>query len=353
MVQQLRMRAAVVLVSSVLISGGLVSEGQAQSCTTVKGCTNAATSDLATVGGGGRNEASGKGATIGGGWAKSASGETATVGGGVDNMANHDYATVAGGLHNQASGESAAVEGGWTNSASGETATVGGGSLNTAKGESATVGGGYRNEASGHYATVPGGSDNRADGIFSFAVGTLAEAIHLGSFVWADATGTDPAAFDYIGIPFASTAENQFNIRAAGGTRIFSNGAATVGVQLLPEENAWSIASDRELKEDFQPVDKQAVLEQVRQLPVTEWKLKAQTGQVRHIGPVAQDFHAAFRMGASDRHIHTGDADGIALVAIQALAEQNATLAEQNATLQTQVAALLNRVAVLEQKYQE
>jgi hypothetical protein len=112
-------------------------------------------------------------------------------------------------------------------------------------------------------------------------------------------------------------------------------------VQLLPEENAWSIASDRELKEDFQPVDKQAVLEQVRQLPVTEWKLKAQTGQVRHIGPVAQDFHAAFRMGASDRHIHSGDADGIALVAIQALAEQNTVL-------QAQVATLLVRVKTLE-----
>lgn len=38
-----------------------------------------------------------------------------------------------------------------------------------------------------------------------------------------------------------------------------------------------------------------------------------------HIGPMAQDFNAAFQLGESDRAITTVDADGVALAAIQGL----------------------------------
>ena len=48
---------------------------------------------------------------------------------------------------------------------------------------------------------------------------------------------------------------------------------------------------------------------------------KSQDPSIRHVGPMAQDFHAAFRLGEDDKHISTVDADGIALVAIQALYE--------------------------------
>jgi hypothetical protein len=37
------------------------------------------------------------------------------------------------------------------------------------------------------------------------------------------------------------------------------------------------------------------------------------------MGPVAQDFHAAFGLGSDDKGISTVDADGVALAAIQAL----------------------------------
>ena len=37
------------------------------------------------------------------------------------------------------------------------------------------------------------------------------------------------------------------------------------------------------------------------------------------MGPMAQDFYAAFGLGADDRHIVTVDADGVALAAIQGL----------------------------------
>lgn len=88
--------------------------------------------------------------------------------------------------------------------------TVGGGIGNVAGSYGATVGGGENNTASGTDATVSGGGANIASGDYSFAAGQEAEALNNGSFVWSDDSG---------GV-FASTAENQFSVRAAGGIRL-------------------------------------------------------------------------------------------------------------------------------------
>ena len=63
----------------------------------------------------------------------------------------------------------------------------------------------------------------------------------------------------------------------------------------------------------------QAVLDKVASLPLSTWNYKSQSQDVRHIGPTAQDFHAAFGVGENDRTITTIDADGVALAAIQGL----------------------------------
>jgi hypothetical protein len=76
--------------------------------------------------------------------------------------------------------------------------------------------------------------------------------------------------------------------------------------------------SDRNAKENFTPVDPADVLRKVAALPITEWSYRS-LGSTRHMGPVAQDFHAAFGLGADDKGISTVDADGVALAAIQAL----------------------------------
>ncbi|HAV62636.1 MAG TPA: hypothetical protein DCY13_09750, partial [Verrucomicrobiales bacterium] len=51
-------------------------------------------------------------------------------------------------------------------------------------------------------------------------------------------------------------------------------------------------SSDRQLKENFRPLDGLAVLEKVAALPLSEWNYK-QDPATRHVGPMAQDFHAA------------------------------------------------------------
>ena len=123
-------------------------------------------------------------------------------------------------------------------------------------------------------------------------------------------------------------------------------------VRLAPGSNAWSIASDRALKEDFRDIDKQAVLAKVWQLPIQNWKLKEEAGNMRHVGPVAQDFHAAFPLGGDERFIHTGDAVGVSLVAIQALAERNQTLTGRVDTLQQENAALRQQLSQVVQQVQ-
>ncbi len=153
----------------------------------------------------------------------------AVVGGGgaaanVNSVAG-DFGTVSGGYRNTASGSlGATVSGGADNLASENSATVGGGFGNTASGRASVVGGGGStrpfhsgNVASGRASTIPGGSQNVAAGDFSFAAGFRANANHEGAFVWADSTDAS----------FASTASDQFLIRANGGVGINKNDPAT------------------------------------------------------------------------------------------------------------------------------
>jgi hypothetical protein len=114
----------------------------------------------------------------------------------------------------------ATVSGGEGNHADGDLSTVGGGGGNNANREYATIAGGSGNQAFGRYATIPGGFGNQAYRGYAFAAGQGAYANHSGSFVWADSVANNLA------IPFSSTDENQFLIRASGGVGIGTNAPA-------------------------------------------------------------------------------------------------------------------------------
>ncbi len=174
------------------------------------GQSNTASGRWATIAGGYSNTASDDWATVSGGWSNTASGALASVGGGKTNEASNLYTTVGGGQSNTASGQYATVGGGYSNAANAHYVTVAGGYNNAAIGNGATVGGGSSNAASGDRATVPGGYENEASGMYSFAAGRQAKANYDGAFVWADSTVAD----------FASTANDQFLIRASGGVGI-------------------------------------------------------------------------------------------------------------------------------------
>ena len=78
-------------------------------------------------------------------------------------------------------------------------------------------------------------------------------------------------------------------------------------------------SSDRRAKTDLEPVDPKEVLARVVDLPIERWRFKTEDEGVKHVGPMAQDFHEAFGLGESDTAIATVDADGVAFAAIQGL----------------------------------
>jgi len=114
---------------------------------------------------------------------------------------------------------------------------------------------------------------------------------------------------------------------------------------------SWVNGSDRNAKEAFTAINPRTVLEKVSALPITEWKYKAEADGSKHLGPMAQDFHAAFGLnGADDKHIATVDEEGVALAAIQGL---NQKLNEKDAEIQAQarqIEKLVQRLEALEQR---
>lgn len=237
-------------------------------------------------------------------------------------------------------------------------------------------------------AIIVGGTNNIvADNAgHSFAAGRRSRVNHQGAFVFSDSQNAS----------FASAGVNTFNIRAEGGIHVNGDSSMFFGSSVRQMINLWSdrygigvqssthyfrtdaagsfswfrggthsnsanspgaggvemmrlnsgglrvngtfvSASDRNLKENFEPVNPREVLDKVAALPLSTWNYRADL-TARHVGPMAQDFHAAFGVGSDDRHIATVDADGVALAAIQGL----------NQKLEEQVQAQAKRISQLE-----
>lgn len=273
-------------------------------------------------------------AAIAGGYGNSVTANAGFIGGGSNNTVHVRSSSVVGGENNMASGEVAVVCGGLQNDVRGFGAFIGGGQDNSATGDLAVVSGGLENDGNGTYATVPGGRDNVAEGRYSFAAGRRSKAGHNGTFLWGDSTDAD----------LLSTATDQFMVRAKGGTVFYTDTAMSTGVELTPGAGSWTTLSDRDAKEDFREVDGREILDRLSAMPIATWKYKAQDAAIRHIGPVAQDFHAAFGVGEKPTGITTVDADGVALAAIQGLyevvQEENARLRSENEDLRLRLSAI-------------
>jgi hypothetical protein len=209
-------------------------------------------------------------------------------------------------------------------------ASIGGGEGNQIQPSAyySVIGGGRSNLCTGgtdSYATIPGGRNNTATN-YAFAAGRRAKAKHDGAYVWADSNDFD----------FPSTNANSFSARAVGGARFVSgidgSGNPMAGVVLQPGSGSWTSLSDRDSKENLKLINGREVLEQLDSIPIATWNYKAQNKSIRHIGPMAQDFAAAFKVGEDDHGISTVDADGVALAAIQGLHE---ALKEKDARIES------------------
>jgi len=235
------------------------------------------------------------------------------------------FASTATGFDSVASGERSTAMG-WGSIASGIASTAMGGATasggsSTAMGDGATASGtastamGYLTTASGEVSTAMGYSTT-ADGNHSTAMGSSVHTVgHTGSFIYGDAAHSGVVG---------NTADNQFLALAYGGVQFWTGEDPVThvlmqGAELKPGSSSWTVLSDRNAKTAIQPVDGREVLKKVAGLPLNTWQYKTQDAKYRHMGPMAQDFYAAFQLGESDKGIDTVDADGVALAAIQGL----------------------------------
>jgi hypothetical protein len=209
------------------------------------------------------------------------------------------------------------------------------------------------------------GDNSSAVGGSSIAMGTLAHAagavsVAVGWRVNAMADSSIVLGSDAVALPeaggsiilsdrsstnkFTSFAPNEFLVRSAGGAGIYTNPSTTAGVELAPGGSAWLSVSDVNMKENFRDLDDADVLAKIARMPVREWNYKAQEAAIRHVGPTAQDFHAAFGLGEDPLRISTIDADGIALAGVKALEARTQALADENRVLRERLDALERRI---------
>jgi len=128
-------------------------------------------------------------------------------------------------------------------------------------------------------------------------------------------------------------------------------------VTVIEGQVALTSVSDKTKKENFQPVDGEAVLGKIRGFALSSWNfIGHDPQQFRHYGPMAQDFFAAFghdgvgQIG-SETTINAGDMAGILMSAVQALEKRTTELQQkeaQIAVLESKLEAVAARLEALE-----
>jgi hypothetical protein len=183
---------------------------------------------------------------------------------------------------------------------------------------------------------------------------------YRGSFLVTDGQGGDggglPGTPEDPGRYLFASADNQFTARFAGGYRFFTSsntGANGPGIFFAPGQNGIGASSDVRKKENFKPLDGEAMLRKIGGFRLHTWNYKGQDPrQYRHYGPMAQDFFAAFGHDGvgtigTDTTITSTDFDGINFAAIQALVERTEQLRQKDGQLEAktrELEALLERL---------
>jgi hypothetical protein len=334
-------------------------------------------------------------------------GNAAAIVGGMANLivSGADYSFVGGGIGNTMNADHSMIGGGKNNTALNSYATIPGGSGNEAGKYSFAAGQQAQALYTGDFvwadsqnAAFASSSDNqfliRASGNVGINTTYPGATLHVanGSSGVSTPNSGSVGAFESSGscyVNLLTPSANESGILfgngygTADGGILYNSGSITRGLQFRTGGNAtrmvitsggnvgigntapgyllvvgnagspaycnggnWVNASDRNMKQNFASVPAAEVLAKVVALPVQSWDYKAQPGE-KHIGPMAQDFHAAFGLnGADDTHISTVDEGGVALAAIQGL---NQKLEEQKA----ENAELKARLEKLEQLFFE
>jgi uncharacterized coiled-coil protein SlyX len=203
------------------------------------------------------------------------------------------------------------------------------------------------------------GEDNTASGAASVALGYHAHTnARQGSFVFSDRSSVDS---------LRAGVNHSANWRVSGGFRIFTSSNLTTGVTIqsgtvtsnwgqsnaviststgayLGTDGIWHDISDAHRKHLFLDVPGETVLDRLRAVPIRSWSYRVDPASVRHLGPTAQDFHAAFGLGRDTVTIAAIDEGGVALAAAQALDSRTRTQQQTIAAQQRTITAQQRRI---------
>lgn len=274
--------------------------------------------------------------------------------------------------------EKAAFRAGYVNGTQWDAANIG--NYSVAMGQNARALGDFslaagKDVVSANVGTIALGEFCSATGANSVALGyyartfTSSGAPRQGTFVFSDRSIVDDGNSNTSTEEFNAETNHAAHWRVSGGFRvytssdrstgvIFQSGTPIIGTNVTPSwyrsdavinshtgaylstGGVWTSVSDRHRKHGFEPVSGEDVLRRLRQVPITRWSYKAEANSVRHLGPMAQDFHRAFGLGPDSVSIGSVDADGVALAGVQALDARTRALQAENEQLRARLAAL-------------
>ncbi|MDH3743571.1 MAG: tail fiber domain-containing protein, partial [Acidobacteriota bacterium] len=181
--------------------------------------------------------------------------------------------------------------------------------------------------------------------VFSTAAENIGLRVENSAASWDARTNTGG---DFqITLEGSGVAELLIRNTAAGDVEkyVFSDGA---GGQLMEIEGdgdvnsktgVFGMLSDRNAKTDISTVDTGKVLARVAEMPISTWRYKANSDEL-HMGPMAQDFYAAFGLHEDGQSIALNDLSGVALAAIKGLDEELESRSRMIEELMARVEAL-------------
>lgn len=187
-------------------------------------------------------------------------------------------------------------------------------------------------------AAVAMGFNVTADKDHTMAFGKFASNNGFsGTFVWSD--GSAVASAD----TFRNTANNEFAARATGGFRFRTNLTGTTGCNLPAGSGVFNCTSSKATKENFMMVNGEDVLTRLRKVPVSSWNYISEGKTTRHLGPMAEDFYEAFKLGTGNTSIGVQDLTGVSLAAIKALDQRTNELQQKTVEVE-QLRAQVNEL---------
>ena len=143
---------------------------------------------------------------------------------------------------------------------------------------------------------------------------------------WYNGSVFAPNNKDRVGAMLRLT-NNEFDFFATSaglvGEPLFTRTAELLGNGDFNILGAMGSLSDKNQKRDIEQVDTGSVLERLAEVPISTWRYKhGGEGAALHLGPMAQDFRAAFGLGSDEKILGLGDSAGVALASAQELYKQ-------------------------------